>query len=55
MPTIFLSHRKPDADLAKQLAEDLKIAGHQVWFDESEINIGDSIFERINEGLKSTS
>jgi hypothetical protein len=55
MPTIFLSHRKPDADLAKRLAEELKNAGHQVWFDEWEINIGDSIVERINEGLDGTS
>lgn len=55
MPTIFLSHRKPGADLAKCLAEELKNAGHQVWFDEWEINIGDSIVERINEGLEGTS
>jgi hypothetical protein len=51
MPKIFLSHRKPDTDLAKRLADQLIVAGHQVWFDEWEINIGDSIVERINDGL----
>jgi hypothetical protein len=29
-------------------------AGHQVWFDEWNISLGDSIVERINEGLEGT-
>ena len=28
--------------------------GHQVWFDEWQINIGDSIVERVNQGLEGT-
>lgn len=54
MSQVFLSHRKLDADLAKRLAQELTNAGHQVWFDEWEIDIGDSIVERINEGLAGT-
>jgi hypothetical protein len=51
MANIFLSHRKPDASFAERLANELRDSGHQVWFDEWEINIGDSIVERIEQGL----
>lgn len=51
MPNVFLSHRKADAALAERLAQTLAAAGHQVWFDEWEIHIGDSIVERIDAGL----
>jgi len=43
MPTVFVSHRKADAIQAEHLASQLKAAGHQVWFDEWEITIGDSM------------
>jgi hypothetical protein len=51
MANVFISHRKDDAQQAKQLADEILKAGHQVWFDEWNIGIGDSIVERINEGL----
>lgn len=52
MPNVFLSHRKIDAALAERLAKEIQAAGHQVWFDEWEIGIGDSIVERIDQGLQ---
>jgi len=52
MANVFLSHRKTDATEAERLADELKSAGHRVWFDEWEIGIGDSIVERINQGLQ---
>ena len=54
MSAIFLSHRKDDAVLAERLARELEAAGHLVWFDEWKIDIGDSIVERINQGLEGT-
>lgn len=51
MAAIFLSHRKADAALAERLAQELQRAGHEVWFDEWKIDIGDSIVGRIDEGL----
>ena len=54
MANLFLSHRKPDAALAESLAHELQAAGHQVWFDEWDIGIGDSIVERIDQGLQGT-
>lgn len=52
MSNIFVSHRRGDAAEALRLAEDLRRAGHSVWLDEWEINIGDSIVKRMEEGLQ---
>lgn len=51
MANVFISHRGGDAPVAERLAEQIRSAGHQVWFDEWEVNIGDSIVGRMNEGL----
>ncbi|MFF7446276.1 MULTISPECIES: TIR domain-containing protein [unclassified Streptomyces] len=55
MANVFISHRKVDVADAKRLAGVVSAAGHQVWFDEWEIGIGDSVVERINSGLEGTS
>jgi len=51
---VFISHRGTGADQAgaERLAGDLKAAGHDVWLDEWEIDPGDSIVERMNDGLE---
>ncbi len=49
---VFISHRRQDTALAERLAEEIRQAGFQVWFDEWNIRIGDSIVERINTGLE---
>jgi hypothetical protein len=51
---VFISHRGTDAKEAERLARELVAAGHNVWLDEWEISIGDSIVARINEGLEGT-
>lgn len=51
MANVFISHRKFDRDHAERLARELVTAGHEAWFDEWKIDIGDSVVERINEGL----
>src|SRR5438045_1161661 len=51
MANIFISHRRSDVREARRLAEEVRRAGHQVWFDEWEIDVGDSIIERMNQGL----
>ncbi len=55
MANCFLCHRKPDAVLVERLADELRNAGHQVWFDEWAIGVGDSIVARVDEGLTGTS
>ena len=56
MANVFISYRKNDVVLAQQLAQEIKNAAHHnVWFDEWEITIGDSIIERMGEGLEGSS
>jgi hypothetical protein len=55
MANVFISHRKSDDREAEQLATEIRNAGHHVWLDMWDINIGDSIVERMNEGLEGAS
>ena len=52
MANVFISHRKADDQEAEQLAKEIRNAGHQAWLDEWNIGIGDSIVEKMNEGLE---
>lgn len=40
---------------AERLAKELRERGHDVWIDSWKIKIGDSVIERINDGLAGTS
>jgi len=51
MSNVFLCHRSPDKPLVEKLARALQAAGHTVWFDEWEIQIGDSVPGKISDGL----
>jgi hypothetical protein len=49
---VFVSHASEDKDaIARPLAEELSRRGRKVWFDEYELMLGDSLRERIEEGL----
>lgn len=52
MSSIFLSHSHQDKNFARRLAFDLRKAGANVWIDEAELKIGDSLIEKISEGLE---
>jgi hypothetical protein len=52
MSNVFISHRRADAQAAEKLAHEIKKAGHHVWLDDWEINVGDSILGRMQEGLQ---
>jgi hypothetical protein len=47
----FLSHAHEDKPFVRNLAAHLRAAGHSVWIDEAEINVGDSLIEKISAGL----
>jgi hypothetical protein len=51
MSGIFLSHSSKDKPLARRIADDLQQAGIKVWLDEAEIFVGDSITQKVQEGL----
>lgn len=55
MASVFISHRGVDQDAAERLATELRNRGHVVWLDTWQINVGDSIVERVNEGLSDSS
>ena len=50
-PSIFLSHSHTDKPFARRLAKDLADLGIRVWIDEAEIQVGDSLIEKIREGI----
>ena len=54
MSHIFLSHSSSDKKLARRIANALLKAGIEVWLDEWEILVGDSITQRIQHGLDDT-
>ncbi len=49
---VFLSHNSEDKATVRKLAQRLKKDGLRVWFDEWEIQPGDSIVGKIDEGLE---
>lgn len=51
-PSIFLSHNIKDKGFARRLARDLNCHGVNVWMDEAELKIGDSLIEKIREGIE---
>jgi hypothetical protein len=52
---LFISYASEDKeDIARPLAHLLDERGYKVWFDEFTIEVGDSINEKINEGLASS-
>jgi len=48
----FISYFHGDKPFAKKLKSALELRDLRIWIDESEILIGDSFFEKINEGLR---
>lgn len=55
MANLFISHRGMDATQAEFLADELRARGHHVWLDVWEIQVGDSIVAKIDEGLTGAS
>ncbi len=51
-PSVFLSHSSRDKIAVKRLATDLDARGVNVWLDEWEIKVGESIPMRIAEGVE---
>lgn len=50
----FLSHSSADKPFIRQLAADLTARGVSVWLDEQRIRVGDSIPDKIAQGLASS-
>ncbi len=49
---VFISHASEDkASVARPLAQQLEASGLRVWFDETQLKVGDSLRAKIDEGL----
>lgn len=52
MAKIFISHSSIDKAAVKRLCTDLRNNDVDVWLDEWEIDVGDNIVQKVQEGLK---
>jgi hypothetical protein len=52
---VFVCHASEDKPAARDFASRLSALGAEVWLDEWEIRVGDSIVDKINAGLESAS
>jgi hypothetical protein len=52
IPDLFLSHSSRDKTLVRKLAEDLTFCQVDVWLDEWEIQVGDSLHDSIGNALE---
>lgn len=52
IPKVFLSYASEDKILAEKIAQQLQANGIDTWWDEWCINSGDSLRQKIDEGLK---
>lgn len=52
MKSVFISYSSRDKEFARKLASDLASYGIKPWIDEWEIHVGDSIVEKINDGIR---
>ena len=53
-PKVFLTHSSHDKPRIRELRDYLHKSGLRAWLDEIEIKVGDSIVQRITEGLSQT-
>jgi len=49
--SIFISHNSADKPFARKLASDFDTQGIRYWLDEAEIKVGESLIEKIREGI----
>jgi len=49
---VFLSYAREDSDAARRIAEALRAAGVEVWFDQSELRGGDAWDRKIRTQIK---
>jgi hypothetical protein len=53
-PRVFISHSSEDKAFVEQLAWDIRQFGFDVWYDKWEIAVGDSIVDKVFEGLEAS-
>jgi hypothetical protein len=54
-PRVFVCHNREDKPTAERIATAILLAGHDAFFDKWDIEPGDSLIEKISEGLSDSS
>lgn len=49
--SVFLSHNSKDKEFVRKLARDIEAHGLHYWLDEAEMKIGDSLIQKIRDGI----
>jgi hypothetical protein len=49
---VFLSYASEDADAAKHICDELRVAGIEVWFDQTELRGGDAWDQKIRQQIR---
>ena len=52
---IFISHSVIDKPFVKKLKQDLNLNYIDTWFDEDELQVGDSVIDKLSDALTSSS
>ncbi|MBI5557691.1 MAG: TIR domain-containing protein [Deltaproteobacteria bacterium] len=50
-PRVFLSHSHSDKELVREVADRLRADNIEVWIDEAQLKVGDSLIQTIEHGL----
>jgi hypothetical protein len=51
MPSVFISHNHEDKHFVRRLGADLAAAGVRPWIDEAEINVGESLVDKVSRAI----
>ena len=54
-PRVFVCHNRGDKSTAERIAKEIIRAGHEAFFDKWDIRPGDSLIEKISEGISGSS
>ena len=52
---VFISYSYEDKEFVEWLKDNLQGLGHEIWYDQQEIQLGDSIKQKITSGIQSSS
>jgi len=52
---VFISYSYQDKEFVEWLKNELQGLGLEIWYDQAEIQVGDSIKKKVNEGIQSSS
>src|SRR5687767_4725114 len=52
---VFISHSSVDKEFVRTLKKDLNTNAIQTWFDEDQLELGDSLLDKLESGLSESS